>query len=132
MKKSKLIELLSQIEGDPEIKMWNGFVGDWADIDPKFVEQELFKESFEHKYKCLVLEWQRDNQTFDVPPIGVDNELREIAQRQFKAQQWELPNSYLPLEDYKKWYGKHNTFLVLINHKLLGKSHSDRVGDMYY
>jgi hypothetical protein len=33
MKKSKLIEMLNRLEGDPEIKLWNGMVGDWMDMD---------------------------------------------------------------------------------------------------
>ena len=32
MKKSKLIKLLQEIEGDPDIFLWNGVVGDWMDI----------------------------------------------------------------------------------------------------
>lgn len=133
MKKNKLIELLQKIDGNPDIYLWNGFVGDWADIDPKFVEQKLTKESWEHNYKCLVWEWQKDNETFNQPPVGVDNEFRELAQKQFKQQQWELPNPYVELKNYKEWYGKHRKrIIIIINHKTRGKSYSDRIGDMYY
>ena len=132
MKKSKLIELLQDIEGDPDIKLWNGFVGDWADIDPKFVEQELVKESWQHKYNCLVWEWQRDNNTFNPPPVGIDNELREYAKQQFKQQQWELPNPWVESKDYNEWYGKQKKRIVILNHKERGKTHSDRVGSMSY
>lgn len=132
MKKSKLIELLQAIEGDPDIKLWNGFVGDWADIDSTFVEQELVKESWEHKYKYLVFEWQKDNEIFNPPPIIVDEQLRVLAKKQFKQQQWELPNPYVDAEEYKEWYGRYKKRIVIINHKLRGKTQSDRQGDMSY
>jgi len=32
LKKSKLIKLLQEIEGDPDILLWNGTVSDWMDI----------------------------------------------------------------------------------------------------
>lgn len=67
MKKNKLIELLQTIEGNPDIYLWNGFVGDWVDIDPNFVEDYLVKESVEHKFNCLKMEWCRDNSTFEIP-----------------------------------------------------------------
>ena len=43
MKKNQLIEQLQKIKGNPEIKMWNGYVDDWMDI--KLCEQEFVKES---------------------------------------------------------------------------------------
>ena len=132
MKKDKLIGLLQKIEGNPDIYLWNGFVGDWADIDPNFVNQLLVKESVEHKYKCLIYEWMRDNNSINPPPFSVEDRLRTLAKAQFAKQQWDLPNPYCYVEEYPEWYGKHKKNIVIINHKQRGKTHSDRVGDMCY
>jgi len=39
MKKNQLIEQLQKIKGNPEIKMWNGYVDDWMNI--QLCEQEI-------------------------------------------------------------------------------------------
>lgn len=131
MKKNKLIELLQKIEGNPEIYLWNGFVGDWCDIDGNFIDNELVKETFEHKLSCLEGEWCRDNNTFEIPD-DVKISLTTIAEKQFKAQQWELPNQWVDSKEFVKWYGKHKKRIVIINHKERGKSYWDRMGDMNY
>ncbi len=48
MKKSKLIELLNSIPGDPEVKLWNGLVGDWVDIENKVYPIDLVKQTEQH------------------------------------------------------------------------------------
>jgi len=32
MKKSKLIEMLNSLPGDPDVLLWNGWVDDWQDL----------------------------------------------------------------------------------------------------
>lgn len=49
MKKDKLIELLSQIKGNPDIYLWNGFVGDYVDVVSKFITCELVNEKYGSK-----------------------------------------------------------------------------------
>jgi hypothetical protein len=44
MKKDKLIQMLSEIKGNPEIYLWNDFAEDWEDIDKKFVSCKFVKE----------------------------------------------------------------------------------------
>ncbi len=51
MKKSKLLELINSIEGDPDILLWNGYVEDWSEerafLDISgLVKADLVKNSF--------------------------------------------------------------------------------------
>ena len=62
MKKSKLIRLLNEIEGDPDILLWNGVVGDWQNI--QLVPSNLYREklasvieSTETRYKLDRKDW---------------------------------------------------------------------------
>lgn len=50
MRKNKLIELLNSIPGNPDIVIWNGFVGDIQDIDSEIVERELVKHTKEQEW----------------------------------------------------------------------------------
>jgi hypothetical protein len=47
MKKSKLIELLEQVEDDSEILLWDYHNNDYQDITPYFTKQQLARASFE-------------------------------------------------------------------------------------
>ena len=47
MKKNDLIKLLNTIEGNPDIVLWNGLVGDYQNISTKLVEGELYKQTIE-------------------------------------------------------------------------------------
>ena len=47
MRKNDLIKLLQTIEGNPEIVLWNGFVGDYQNISSELVEGELYKQTIE-------------------------------------------------------------------------------------
>lgn len=53
MKKSKLIDMLSKIEGDPDILFYNAYVDDWMDFEPRVVDEQLTRMSFEY-YKDLI------------------------------------------------------------------------------
>lgn len=66
MKKSKLIELLNTLEGDPDIVLWNGMVGDWADISPKLAEGRLVKETLKWYLRFAAMEKRRDLNDFAV------------------------------------------------------------------
>ena len=131
MKKNKLIELLQAIDGNPDIYLWNGFVGDWVDINPDFVEDYLVKESVEHKLNCLKMEWCRDNNTFDVPN-DVTASLSEYANKLAAKEKWDFPNRYVEQSEFKKWYGKYKKRIILIDAKRKGASYSDRQGSMSY
>jgi hypothetical protein len=131
MKKNKLIELLQAIDGNPEIYLWNGFVEDWVDISPDFVENYLVKESVEHKLNCLKMEWCRNNNTFEIPD-DVLASLSEYANQLAAKEKWDFPNRYVEDKDFKMWYGKSKKRIILIDAKRKGTSYSDRQGTMNY
>ena len=131
MKKNKLIELLQKIDGNPDIYLWNGFVSDWMDINPDFIESELVKESVGWKFECLKMEWCRDNNTFDVPS-EVLSSLNELAIKLASKEKWDFPNRYVEESEFKKWYGKSKKRIILIDSKRKGATYSDRIGDMSY
>lgn len=131
MKKNKLIELLQKIEGNPDIYLWNGFVSDWMDIKPEFIESELVKETTEFKLNCLKMEWCRDNNTFDVPE-NVLASLTELAIKYSAKEKWDFPNRYVEPAEFKKWYGNSKKRIILIDSKRKGVTYSDRQGDMEY
>ena len=126
MKKNKLIELLQNIKGNPDIYLWNGFVQDFVDIDGKFVECTLVKETEEHIEACLVGEATRDNVVTDYDNIKKD------ATKIYKELKWEFPNPYLDEEQYKRWYGKNQKKVVIIQAKVKGETTWDRLGDISY
>ena len=47
MKKNDLIKLLNTIEGNPDVALWNGFVGDYQDISKELVKGDLVKMSLD-------------------------------------------------------------------------------------
>jgi hypothetical protein len=131
MKKNKLIELLQAIDGNPDIYLWNGFVGDWVDINPDFTEDYLVKQSIDHKLNFLKMEWCRDNNTFEIPDDVVVS-LSEYATKLAAREKWDFPNRYVEQSEFKKWYGKSKKRIILIDAKHKGASYSDRIGSMNY
>ena len=122
MRKNKLIELLNNIEGNPEIYLWNGFAGDWMDINPTITcdllvkqSKEFIKGRVEHECKCDGIKYSD-----------------EIVDANFKEQEWEFPNPYLAPEHYPRWYGKHQKTIYLLQAKTRGKKTFDRLGGMEY
>lgn len=126
MKKSKLIEMLSAIEGDPDILLWNGLVGDWMDID-KVVESELVKMTLEYYLEMCRLETCHDlrDWTYQMPP----DEVKELTAR-YKKFQYET-NRYVTLEDINEKRYKRKR-VMYIDAKLRGVKTFDRVGDIEY
>ena len=130
MKKNQLIEQLQKIKGNPEIKMWNGYVDDWMDI--KLCEQEFVKESEDFIRWGVEMEWKEKNQSWEIPEEA-QIQIEEVIKEMLKNRQWELPNQYLQTEeDEKRWYGKNKKKFVLISGKIRGKSIEDRLGKVSY
>lgn len=84
MRKNKLIEILQSMSGNPEIVMWNGYVGDFMPIGNivmshvyahgdsdwqianQYVEQELLSEFYtQRKRVCIVEPKARGKSSFD-------------------------------------------------------------------
>lgn len=132
MKKNDLIKYLQGIKGNPDIKLYNGFVGDWMDID--LIESEVVKECDEFIRFYVEGEWKQNNKT-DIIPHNVQIELDKQIEQRIKSRRtedWEFPNQYLSEDQYKKWYGKHRKKIILINGKKRGKSSYDRLGRVEY
>lgn len=129
MKKNDLIKKLQQIKGNPDIKMWNGYVGDWMNID--IVEHELVKECEEFIRWWVEAEWKERNNTWEISEEG-KNEIEESVQYRLKEREWDFPNKYLTPENEKRWYGENRKKIVLIESKLRGKNAYDRLGEISY
>jgi hypothetical protein len=123
MKKKKLIELLEKIPGNPNIVVWNGFVGDYMDISDKYVETYMVKECRESARQMIQLRCERDGQTFT----------EEYFEECYKCREWGLPNQFIESEEeFKRWYGKNKKTLVILDLKARGKSCFDRLGTINY
>jgi hypothetical protein len=130
MKKNQLIEQLQKIKGNPEIKMWNGYVDDWMNI--QLCEQEFVKESEDFIRWSIEMAWKERNQKWEIPEEA-QIQIEEVIKERLKDRQWELPNQYLQTkEDEERWYAKNKKKFVLINGKTRGKSIEDRLGKVHY
>jgi hypothetical protein len=130
VRKNQLIEQLQKIKGNPEIKMWNGYVDDWMNI--QLCEQEFVKESEDFIRWNVEMAWKQRNQKWEIPEEA-QIRIEEVIKERLKDRQWELPNQYLQTkEDEDRWYGKNKKKFVLINGKTRGKSIEDRLGKVSY
>jgi hypothetical protein len=130
MKKNQLIEQLQKIKGNPEIKMWNGYVDDWMNI--QLCEQEFVKESEDFIRWSIEMAWKERNQKWEIPEEA-QIQIEEVIKERLTDRQWELPNQCLQTkEDEERWYGKNKKKFVLINGKTRGKSIEDRLGKVSY
>lgn len=128
MKKSKLIEMLNRLEGDPEIKLWNGMVGDWMDIAPKLVPSDLVKQTRAHWLEMCRLQECRDRQDWDYQLP--DEEVAQLKKDYNKVNTWDL-NPYVTLEDVKE--GRYSVKTIyLLNTKTRGVKTFDRLGNIDY
>lgn len=129
MKKNKLIEILQKIKGNPDVKLWNGMVGDWMDVE--IIESELVKESEEFVRFWHEMSWKKDNKISEIPE-DVQEQIEKDIKIHLKEREWEFPNQYVAEKDEKCWYGNNRKKILLINGKKRGKKTWDRMGEMYY
>jgi len=126
MRKNDLIKLLQSMKGNPEVVLWNGFVGDYQHLE-KPVEGDLVKQSQEHYLEMCRLQDARDAKNWDLqlPESEVD-ELKRI----YKTFKYEH-NNYVTQEDIKeKRYKKKR--VIYISAKIRGETSYGRGGDLYY
>lgn len=128
MKKSKLIEMLNTIPGNPDIILWNGMVGDWMDIAPAPVEGSLVKMSFESYVRHVEFEHKRDRNDFDYKLSA--EQITELKKSYRQHYGWEC-NEFVTTEDVKSGRYKEKT-VYYINAKKRGISTFDRLGDISY
>lgn len=128
MKKSKLIALLNAVEGDPEIKLWNGLVRDWVDIDAKVIPMDLVRMTEAYFLESCRMEACIDRRDWDYQ-IPLD-EVAEIKKDYKKNNRWE-DNPYVTQEDIdNKRYAVKTVHVIQAKHK--GECHIDRMGEIEY
>jgi len=132
MKKNELIKLLQEIEGDPEVYFWNGLVGDYMDIDPKFVCEELVKQSEEFIFTYLRHDYWQHAGNFDPISESVEQKLRSRAKKIFSEKEYGMINPFTKDEDMSKFYDAKTKPVVFVNTKERGKSSWDRNGTICY
>jgi hypothetical protein len=130
MKKSKLIEMLNALDGDPEIKIWNGYVGDFMDLDPTPVPVRLVKMTESYLLEMVRLEQcidaGADRTTFKLS----DAEIADTKRCYKQYHDWEH-NQFVTDEDIKKKSYKAQT-VIMLNPKPRGKNSFDRIGTISY
>lgn len=128
MKKSKLIALLNAIEGDPEIKLWNGLVQDWVDIDAKVMPMDLVRMTEAYFLETCRMEECIDRRDWDYQ--FPQDEVAELKKSYKKNCKWE-DNRYVTQEDLdKKRYSVRTVQVIQAKRK--GQRHSDRIGEIEY
>ena len=126
MTKNQLLDLLNAIPGDPEIVVWNGYVGDWMSLEDTLTESALVRETPEFVKSSLIAEaWSHDH----LPASSVTDEDVESA---MEYRHWELPNPHVKPADLEKWYGTERQPIVILNPKPRGITTFDRIGDISY
>lgn len=127
MRKNDLIKYLEGIKGNPEIVLWNGFVGDFQHID-SVSEQRLVKQTLDH-----YLEMCRLEEAIDLKDMT--HQLSRPAKEQltdyYKTTfEYEI-NEYVSSEDVKskKYQAKK---VYIIDTKPRGKKTFDRRGSIKY
>ncbi len=117
MKKNDLIKKLQQIQGNPDIVLWNGLVGDYMDIG-NFVEDYLTKYTKEFYKKVVLME----------EPTTTQEEIETYYRK--------LPyeyNQHISLDNYSGEYAIYKKKrVVFIDAKKKGKTYFDRIGNVRY
>jgi hypothetical protein len=126
MRKNDLIKLLQNIEGNPEVLLWNGMVGDWMHID-KPVEGYLVKIDKEQFIESCRLRECRDRNNWEYQ--FSKDELADV-EKWYKRQEWE-ENHFVTEEDIKEKRWKQKRVLYL-QAKKRGVSTFDRLGNIEY
>ena len=127
MKAKQLIDLLSKVDPECEVVLWNGMVGDWMDIDKKLVPATLVRQSLTYRIECIANEERihRKDWDYELPP----NEKTAIT-KSWKKSDWEC-NEFVTQEDIEE--GRYmEKPVVYINAKKRGVSTWDRLGNIHY
>lgn len=132
MKKDKLITLLQSIEGNPDIYLWNGYVEDYMDIEPRLQECLMVKESKDHVHKYIRFQYMQNKRVFELTPEE-EEQIKHDSEISWKKHysQWHFPNPFVSADEFDQWYDKKKN-VYLINAKLRGKVSWDRMGDVKY
>ena len=132
MKKNKLIELLNNIKGNPDIYLWNGMVGEFVDIG-EILPNYLVKMRWEYYLNCCKMEYIKDKKmTFEEYESFQfsDEEIARFKIHYKNDQPWES-NPFVDLDDVKK-KRYHVKNIYGIDSKRAGKTFFDRQGKIEY
>lgn len=128
MKKDKLIAMLTAISGNPKIKLWNGLVGDWVDINTTLVPVELVRMTKEYWIESCRLETCRDRKDWEYqfsPEL-----IKQLTKQYTTVCTWE-DNQYVTQEDIiAKRYDART--VQILQSKIKGKTSWDRLGKINY
>ena len=95
MRKNDLIKLLSEIDGNPEIVLWNGYAQDFMKVD-RLVESDLVKMTKSHFLEMLRLEKCVDVKDWSAQLT--DDEINHGLECYRKNYEWEV-NEYVTTDD---------------------------------
>lgn len=126
MRKNDLIAKLQAIKGNPEVLLWNGFVGDYQHLAEP-TEGDLVKVTEEHYLEMCRLQNAIDSKDWNLQLSEKEvQELKKIY-RTFKYEH----NNYVTQEDVKaKRYRKK--MVLYITAKPRGETSYGRGGNLYY
>lgn len=128
MRKSDLIKILTELEGNPDVVLWNGMVGDWMDIDKRLIEGTLVRQTLDGYIETVRLEQCSDRKNWDYQLP--ESEIAELKQLYKKNIGWE-DNSFVTDEDVEqKRYTQKR--VVYITAKPRGVITWDRLGSIEY
>jgi hypothetical protein len=128
MKKNELIEKLQEIQGNPEVVIYNGATGYCHSISKKYEEDLYVKYCEDHIFSNLKFEKMKERNSFDDLPEEMIIELRQKAKQMVKESIWDTPNPYHKKEDYKKYFGRNQKKVVIFNLLQKGITSFDRLG----
>lgn len=128
MRKNDLIKLLQELPGNPEIKLWNGIVGDVVDIKPDVAEVRMVKQSLHDYIERCRLEECRDRKDWEYqfPP----EDITDMTKNYKKVCAWEI-NEYVD-DDRIKNKDYLQKKIYVIDAKIMNKSSYDRLGTISY
>ncbi|MCV8616506.1 hypothetical protein ODU52_09670 [Escherichia coli] len=121
MKKNDLIKMLQEIDGNPEIVIWNGYVDDYMNIEKGLTKITLVKETEQFLQGALEHEWCERNNTFDIPE-DQRTKIAERAKELHKKREYDFQNPYVTEDEFNRWYGKKKLIKYVLSPKLRGKT----------
>ena len=127
MRKNDLIKQLQAIEGNPEVVLWNGYVGDYMHIDT-LVKSDLVKVELKYWLDSCRLEDCIDRGDMNYRPPG--HEVKELERRYRTELEYQI-DEYVTEEDIKSKKYKRKS-VVFIQPKKRGVKTFDRLGGIEY
>lgn len=120
MRKDDLIKMLSEIDGNPEVMVWNGYAQDYMPTTKESVTvDKLYKHNFEW-YRCARTKGGR---------IDIDE---SVLIAEYKKEGYDQPNPFYLEDDMKHVYTNRPKTIIVISPGMANKSAYDRYGKIGY